>query len=285
MAMQRVEQARAAKWDPAGFPPRGRPDKQTGSRRHLGYPDLRNKYCLRHKHNHHRDHFDQSAPEKNSRGDRLALCEPGNLHERSRHLPRSGPMRISVAHLNCRKTAAFTFTELMVATTLLMMVLAGLLAAHLFGMRMVEITKAKLGANDEARQAISLMMQEIRSGKLVKIGSGNLTNFTEVPVDTPQQGSAVEIYPAASTNQYVRYFWDEDSQKLKRTTNGATSVSIVAELHHQQHRFCSRGLGRKRADKQQEQPRHRADASVLPDSISHRQNWSRRVLRLLSASD
>ena len=137
-------------------------------------------------------------------------------------------MRISVAHLNCRKTAAFTFTELMVASTLLMMVLAGLLAAHLFGMRMVEITKAKLGANDEARQAISLMMQEIRSGKLVKIGSGNLTNFTEVPVDTPQQGSAVEIYPTASTNQYVRYFWDEDSQKLKRTTNGATSVSIVA---------------------------------------------------------
>jgi hypothetical protein len=43
-----------------------------------------------------------------------------------------------------------------------------MLSAHLFGMRMFEITKAKLGANDEARQAISLMMHEIRSGKLVR---------------------------------------------------------------------------------------------------------------------
>jgi len=109
-----------------------------------------------------------------------------------------------------------------------MMILAGMLSAHLFGMRMFEITKAKLGANDEARQAISLMMQEIRSGKLVKVGSGNLTTFTEVPVDTPQRGSAVQIYPTASTNQFVRYFWDEESQKLKRTTNGSSSVSIVA---------------------------------------------------------
>jgi len=71
-------------------------------------------------------------------------------------------------------------------------------------------------------------MHEIRSGKLVKIGSGTLTNFTEVPVDTAQRGSAVQIYPTASTNQFVRYFWDEDSQKLKRTTNGSSSVSIVA---------------------------------------------------------
>ena len=127
-----------------------------------------------------------------------------------------------------RRAGGFTFTEIMVAGTLLMMILAGMLSAHLFGMRMFEITKAKLGANDEARQAISLMMQEIRSGKLVKIGSGTLTNFTEVPVDTAQRGSAVQIYPTASTNQFVRYFWDQESQKLKRTTNGSSSVSIVA---------------------------------------------------------
>lgn len=139
-------------------------------------------------------------------------------------------MKLTFAPLYRRASGSrgFTFTEIMIAGTLLMMILAGMLSAHLFGMRMFEITKAKLGANDEARQAISLMMQEIRSGKLVKVGSGNLTHFTEVPADTAQRGSAVQIYPTASTNQFVRYFWDGESQKLKRTTNGSSSVSIVA---------------------------------------------------------
>ena len=39
--------------------------------------------------------------------------------------------------------------------------------AHLMGIRMFEITKAKLGASDEARQAISMMIDEIRTAKLV----------------------------------------------------------------------------------------------------------------------
>ena len=126
------------------------------------------------------------------------------------------------------RRGGFTFTEIMIAGALLMMVLAGMLSAHLFGMRMFEITKAKLGANDEARQAITLLMNEIRTAKLVKIGSGNLNSFTEVPVTTPQRGSAVQIYPTILTNQFIRYFWDEQSMQLRRTTNGSSSVSIVA---------------------------------------------------------
>lgn len=128
---------------------------------------------------------------------------------------------------NCRK-GAFTFTEIMVAGTLLMMVLAGLLSAHLFGIRMFEITKAKLGANDEARRAISLMTEEIRTAKLVKIGDGTMDSFSEVDVDTKQEGSAVQIYPTGSTNQFIRYFWDPDTKQLMRTTNGASAVSVVA---------------------------------------------------------
>jgi type II secretory pathway pseudopilin PulG len=132
------------------------------------------------------------------------------------------------AEIPARSRRAFTLTELMVTMSILMMVLAGVLMAHLFGVRLFQITKAKLGANQEARQAISMLMDEIRSGKLVKVGSGSLASFTEVGMNSIQQGSAVQIYPTGDTNTFIRYFWDARDQQLKRTTNGSSAVSIVA---------------------------------------------------------
>jgi len=124
---------------------------------------------------------------------------------------------------------AFTVTEVMVSASLLVLVMAGILGANLFGLRMMQITRAKLGANDEARKAISKLVKEVRSAKLVKVGSGNISTFTEVAVDSQQRGSALQLYPALNdTNQFVRYFWDSSDNRLKRTTNGASSVAIIA---------------------------------------------------------
>jgi prepilin-type N-terminal cleavage/methylation domain-containing protein len=122
----------------------------------------------------------------------------------------------------------FTFTEMMVTMSLFMMVMAGVLGAHLFGARLFEITKAKLGANDEARHAISMLSDEIRTAKLVKIGRGNLSGFTEVAPTVEQVGSAIQIHQTTDTNNFIRYFWDAGDSRLKRTTNGSTAVSIVA---------------------------------------------------------
>jgi type II secretory pathway pseudopilin PulG len=123
---------------------------------------------------------------------------------------------------------AFTLTEIMVAMTVLMLVIAGVLTTHLFGLRMVEISKAKLGASDDARQAISLIISEVRSARTVRVGQGDLTSFTEVPMNTLQQGSSIQVYPTLDTNQFIRYFWDVADQRLKRTTNGATAAWVVA---------------------------------------------------------
>jgi hypothetical protein len=127
-----------------------------------------------------------------------------------------------------RAAAAFTFTEMMVSMAVLMLVLGGVLSSHLFGARLFQLTKAKLGANQEARHAVSLLMDEVRTAKLVRIGSGTLSNFTEVAVNTRQLGSAIQVYASTDTNNFVRYFWDAADKQLKRTTNGATAVSVVA---------------------------------------------------------
>ncbi len=128
-----------------------------------------------------------------------------------------------------RSDRAFTITEVMVSASLLMLVMAGVIGANLFGLRMMQITRAKLGANDEARKAISKLVKEVRSAKLVKVGAGSMTTFVEVGADSQQKGSALQLYPVVNnTNQFIRYFWDSADNRLKRTTNGASSVAIIA---------------------------------------------------------
>jgi type II secretory pathway pseudopilin PulG len=125
---------------------------------------------------------------------------------------------------------AFTLPEMMVTMAILFLTIVGMLYCHLFGVRMFEITKAKLGASDEARQAITLLISEVRTAKIVKIGTGSISSFTPVATNSLQVGSALQIYATTNTNSFVRYFWDATDSKLKRTTNGAPAVNIIAHF-------------------------------------------------------
>lgn len=122
----------------------------------------------------------------------------------------------------------FTISEFMVSTVVVMMVLGGVIGTYLYGLRTVEFVKPKLDASEEGRKAISLLLHEVRSAHLLRIGNGSLSSFVEVPPDTLQAGSAVEIYPTTNQNNFVRYFWDAGDKKLKRTTDGATAVQVIA---------------------------------------------------------
>ena len=90
------------------------------------------------------------------------------------------------------------------------------------------MTKAKLGASDDARRAIGLMISEIRSAKFVRVGSGDLGAFTEVGVNTAHVGNAMQVYASTNTNFWVRYYLDSSDQKLKRATNGASTAAVIA---------------------------------------------------------
>ncbi len=127
-----------------------------------------------------------------------------------------------------RRSLAYTLTEVMVTMAIIMMVLAAVISCHLLGLRLFELTKAKLGASDDARRAIGLMISEIRSAKFVRVGSGGLADFKEVGVNAPHVGNAMQVYATTNTNFWVRYFLDSADQKLKRATNGSSTATVIA---------------------------------------------------------
>lgn len=122
----------------------------------------------------------------------------------------------------------FTIPEIMMTMAVSVMVIGAVIACHLMGLRMFELTKSRLGATDDARRAVGTLISEIRSAKIVRIGQGTKTTFTPVGVDLPQIGSAVQIYPTTNTSVWIRYFWDSSDQRVKRVRSDNAAATVVA---------------------------------------------------------
>jgi hypothetical protein len=127
------------------------------------------------------------------------------------------------------RAAAFTLTEMMIAASLFTVVVAGVVSAHLTGMRMVQITKAKLGASDEARKAVSKLTDEVRGAKWLRVGCGSAGSFTPVEDGEPQRSCSVEIYSTDQATPFVRYYLDGSDRSLKRVTSSDPKPMLIAQ--------------------------------------------------------
>jgi type II secretory pathway pseudopilin PulG len=126
--------------------------------------------------------------------------------------------------------AAFTLVEVMMASSVMMVILAGLITSHIFGLRMFQIANAKITADTDARKAISQMTDEIRGAKWLEVGNWDANNkiFTEAVEGQPQQGNALQIYSTQTNTPYVRYYKDVASSELKRITSSNAKPQVIA---------------------------------------------------------
>ena len=124
--------------------------------------------------------------------------------------------------------AAFTLVEMMVASGLFMLAAAALLYSHLFGLRLFNVASAKLSASAAARLASSIVRNDVRSAKLLYVGTGDSGHFTNAPDGAARQGNALQIYPTTDTNNYVRYYLDASSQTLSRMRSGNSQIKLIA---------------------------------------------------------
>lgn len=128
------------------------------------------------------------------------------------------------------RQAAFTLSEVMVATGILLIVFGGNVASHLFGMKIMEKTNARAGASTEARENIRILMAEVCSAKSIAVGTGSVSAFTEFGMNVQQKGSALQIYPTTSTNVFVRYYLNATAKTLNRMTNGGTGGVVAGGI-------------------------------------------------------
>jgi prepilin-type N-terminal cleavage/methylation domain-containing protein len=129
-----------------------------------------------------------------------------------------------------RPRDAFTLPELLVTMTLFLLLVGGIMSAHLFGLRISGITEAKLNASGGARQAFGKMTDEIR--KSTGVWVGNVTtngNFVEQLDGMPQTGGALLIQPTTNAANFVVYFVNPSDSSFRRTTSAPGTTTLVAQ--------------------------------------------------------
>jgi hypothetical protein len=123
---------------------------------------------------------------------------------------------------------AFTLAEIMTAMGLFSLVVIGVVYAQLVGMRMFTITSTRLSASDSARKVLNRVRDDVHSGKILNVGNGDSTHFTNITLNGLRQGNALQIHPTTDTNVFIRYFLDPASQCLMRTASGTGQVEVLA---------------------------------------------------------
>ncbi len=132
---------------------------------------------------------------------------------------------------------AFTLPELMIVMAIFSLVIAGLISAQIFGMRLLGISETKLSATAAGRRALNAVRDEIRAGKILVVGNGNNSTFTPIADNTPQIGNALQIHATTNTANFVRYYLDPGEERLKRVDSGSSNIQVVANFVTNQFAF------------------------------------------------
>jgi prepilin-type N-terminal cleavage/methylation domain-containing protein len=128
-------------------------------------------------------------------------------------------------------SGGFTLPEILIAMTVFGFVVAGILAANLFGMRMVQANETKLSATEWSRNTFGKITDEIRTCNFISILNVDTNgNFTGLLPGEAQQGNALQIYPTTNTDSFTIYFVnlsDETFRKMVATLSGTNTITLA----------------------------------------------------------
>lgn len=116
---------------------------------------------------------------------------------------------------------AFTLPEMMVAMSIFVLVVSGMLVGFITGLKYFQITKPKLMASEDARKTLDYLVKDVRTASKVLVGNIDIpsSKFTPVPSGQLQKSQALEIWPTTNSAVVIHYYWDSSTGSLKRMNN------------------------------------------------------------------
>ncbi len=112
---------------------------------------------------------------------------------------------------------AFTLAEAMIATGILVILIAAVILCNLYGLSMSVREQIWLSSSEDAGKALGLMYRDIRSSTSNAVGSLVAGAFVPVAANSNQVGNALIIYPSTNTSSWILYYYNSTSNLLVRT--------------------------------------------------------------------
>lgn len=134
----------------------------------------------------------------------------------------------STPHRRHLALRGFTLPEVLIASTIFVLMVGGVIIANLFGLRMFQMAQTKTNVTTWSRLTMEKMQNEIHACNSAQLGSVSNGLFTGLLDGEPQQCSGLLIYPSTNTNSYILYFVNPADQTLRRTTDQPDSTVILA---------------------------------------------------------
>ncbi len=129
-----------------------------------------------------------------------------------------------------RPDKGFTLPEMLIAMTVFLLLIGGIIAANLFGLRMFQVTATKLNASTWSRQTSEKIAAEVHACNAMWVGNITTNGVFEGLLDgEAQQGTALLIYPTTNTTNYILYFVNPSDQTFRRTTDQAGTAEVLAD--------------------------------------------------------
>ena len=125
---------------------------------------------------------------------------------------------------------AFSLPELLVTMAVSLLISIAVVGSQLLGIRLTEVTQTKIHSSDKMRQLMRLFTSDIQTARLIHVGNGSYSSFAEAPVQTPQQGNALQIYPTDDPDIFVRYFWTAGDLTLKRMKSDGSVAEVAGGI-------------------------------------------------------
>lgn len=126
------------------------------------------------------------------------------------------------------RAAAFTLAELLLTLAVFSLLMGGILCANLFGLRMMQVSRAKLSATDQARKTVGKMTDEIRNCKSAWVGTVTNGVFTGHLDGELQTGGGLLIRPTTNAADFIVYYINPADRTFRRTTSQAGTTTVLA---------------------------------------------------------
>jgi prepilin-type N-terminal cleavage/methylation domain-containing protein len=124
----------------------------------------------------------------------------------------------------------FSLPEVLIAMTVFLLVVGGIISANLFGLKMFQVTETKLNVTTWSRETVEKMAAEVHACDTVWVGNITTNGVFEGLLDgETQEGTALLIYPTANTNNYIIYFINPSDQTFRRTTDEVGTAKVLAD--------------------------------------------------------